>query len=100
MRRNTVPQRQSVDSRFDLWQSFGYRLSLASHTTVDLRRLLSELTTYCARLDQGRKTNLESLIAFLWSWLLVHIDTADRDLADWLKAREFSATWSAKVGDQ
>jgi hemerythrin len=48
--------------------------------------LLSELKTYCARTDRGMNTNPVSLIDFLWNWLLLHIDTADRDLAVWLKA--------------
>ena len=52
--------------------------------------LLSELTTFCARMDRGRKTNAASLVDFLWNWLLLHIDTADRDLARWLKAPKTS----------
>ena len=48
--------------------------------------LLTELRTYCARLDQGVKTNPDSLIEYLWNWLLVHIDTADRELVAWLNS--------------
>jgi hemerythrin len=50
--------------------------------------LLTELKTYCARLDRGMHTNPDSLIEYLWNWLLVHIDTADRDLAVWLASRD------------
>ena len=54
--------------------------------------LLMELKTYCARLDRGMNGNADSLIEFLWNWLLLHIDTADRELAVWLKAREIAPT--------
>jgi hemerythrin len=54
--------------------------------------LLTELKTYCARVERGMHTNPDSLIEYLWNWLLVHIDTADRDLAVWLKSREVAKT--------
>jgi hemerythrin len=54
--------------------------------------LLSELKTYSARAGQGMHTNPDSLIEYLWNWLLVHIDTADRDLAVWLKSRKVAET--------
>ena len=57
--------------------------------------LLLELKTYCARVDRGMKTDADSLIEFLWNWLLLHIDTADRELAVWLRARETAATKGA-----
>ena len=49
--------------------------------------LLDELTTHCARVNRGMDANPVSLIDFLWDWLLLHINTADRDLAVWLKSR-------------
>ncbi len=54
--------------------------------------LLTELKTFCARMDRGLETNPAGLIDFLWNWLLLHIDTADRDLATWLKPRESRAS--------
>jgi hemerythrin len=50
--------------------------------------LLSELKTYCARVDWGIDFNPASLIDFLRNWLVVHIDTADRDMVDWLKSHK------------
>jgi hemerythrin len=54
--------------------------------------LLSELKTFCARTDRGMDTNPAGLIDFLWAWLLLHIDTSDREMAAWLKSRESIAT--------
>ena len=53
--------------------------------------LLTELQTYCARLGRGVNTDRASLVDFLRNWLLLHIDTADRELAVWLKKREILA---------
>ena len=48
--------------------------------------LITELKIYCARLDRGVSADPASFVEFLWNWLLVHIDTADRELVKWLKA--------------
>lgn len=46
--------------------------------------LLTELDTYCARVRMGSHTNPVGLIAYLWNWLIVHIQSADRQLVAWL----------------
>ena len=50
--------------------------------------LQKELETYCARVKYGQNTNPAGLIAFLWNWLVLHIDSADRNLVVWLRSRE------------
>ena len=50
--------------------------------------LLTELTTYCKKVQRGQHTNPVGLISFLWNWLVLHIDSADRELVLWLRARE------------
>lgn len=50
--------------------------------------LLTELRTYCSRVRHGQNTNPVGLVAFLWNWLVLHLDAADRQLVVWLQARE------------
>ncbi len=50
--------------------------------------LLTELRTYCYRVQRGVHTNPVALIGFLWSWIVLHIDSADRNLVAWLKTLE------------
>lgn len=50
--------------------------------------LLTELKEYCVKVQQGENTNPAGMISFLWDWLVLHIDSADRQLAVWLKSRE------------
>ncbi len=50
--------------------------------------LLKELSTYCFKVQRGENTNPVGLIAFLWNWLTLHINSADRELVAWLKSRD------------
>lgn len=50
--------------------------------------LLTELTTYCQKVQHGGHSNPVGLISFLWNWLVLHIDSADRELVLWLRAKE------------
>jgi len=50
--------------------------------------LLKELVTYCFKVQRGENTNPAGLMAFLGDWLVLHIDSADRELAAWLKSRD------------
>ena len=50
--------------------------------------LQKELKTFCARIQHGRNTNPAGLISFLWNWLVLHIDSADRNLVVWLRSHE------------
>jgi hemerythrin len=50
--------------------------------------LLAELRTFCYKVERGLKADSEGLISFLWSWLVQHIGTADRELAVWLRSRD------------
>ena len=50
--------------------------------------LLTELRTYCAKTLWGESTYPGGLISFLWNWLVLHIDSADRELAVWLRSRD------------
>ena len=50
--------------------------------------LLKELRTYCARIQYGQNTNPAGFVAFLWNWLVLHVDGADRNLVIWLRSRE------------
>ncbi len=54
--------------------------------------LLRELRTYCYRVQRGVHTNPVALISFLWSWIVLHIDLADRNLVAWLKTHAPDAT--------
>jgi len=49
--------------------------------------LLKELETYCARVRVRSNTNPAGLVAYLWSWLTTHLQTADRELGAWLGSR-------------
>jgi hemerythrin len=46
--------------------------------------LLTALDAYCTNVRMGSHTNPVGLIAYLWNWLIVHIQSADRQLATWL----------------
>jgi hemerythrin len=76
----------TVHFRFeeDLMRAAGYPES-ARHAKYH-EALLTELKTFCARLDRGGSPQASPVVDFLWHWLLVHIDTADRDLAAWVGA--------------
>lgn len=50
--------------------------------------LLAELKAYCGRLNRGTSTNPAGLIEFLRSWLLLHIDSEDRELLVWIKSQQ------------
>lgn len=50
--------------------------------------LLEEFRTYCYKVQRGQSTNPVGLMSFLWSWLNLHIDSADRELVVWLKSHE------------
>ena len=50
--------------------------------------LLTELRTYCSKVRYGQHTNPVGLVSFLWNWLVLHIDGADRQLTVWIKSRE------------
>lgn len=70
----------------DLMRSAGY-----AETEVHAKyhaSLLAELGIYCARVQRGENTNPVGLISFLWNWLILHIDSADRQLVVWLKSRD------------
>src|ERR1035437_5539001 len=54
----------------------------------DHASLLMELIGHCTKVQWGQSTNPESMTAFLWNWLILHIDIADRELVAWLKSRE------------
>jgi len=69
-----------------LMREAGY-LDLAVHTNQHAS-LLTELRTYCSRVRHGQNTNPVGLVAFLWNWLVLHVDAADRQLVVWLQARE------------
>ena len=69
-----------------LMRSFGYA-EAERHAKYHVA-LLAELQTHCARVGRGANADRASLVEFLWNWLLLHIDTADRELADWLETRQ------------
>ena len=50
--------------------------------------LLAELNTYCSRVRHGHNTDPAGMVAFLWNWIVLHVDGADRQLVQWLKSRE------------
>ena len=51
------------------------------------RSLLAELDDYYSKVQRDRHANLTvtGLVAFLWHWLIVHINSADRELVVWLR---------------
>ena len=46
--------------------------------------LLTELRSYHRKLEQGQRTNPARMIGFLADWLMLHINSADRQLVGWL----------------
>ncbi len=48
--------------------------------------LLAELEQYWLKIQQEGNANLTvtGLVAFLWHWLILHIDSADREVVKWL----------------
>ena len=50
--------------------------------------LLAELRTFVYRVHQDQGTTAVGTMSFLWSWLTLHIDSVDRELADWLRTHE------------
>ena len=50
--------------------------------------LLTELRTYCLKVRQSKNTNPVAMISFLWNWLILHINSADRELVVWLNSHE------------
>ena len=50
--------------------------------------LLAELEAYFRTIRQENNPALTvtGLVAFLWRWLILHIDSADRDLVRWLES--------------
>jgi hemerythrin len=59
--------------------------------------LLAELDAYCRKVRQEDNAGLTltGLVAFLWHWLVMHINVADRELVEWLRAREGQREGSA-----
>jgi hemerythrin len=47
--------------------------------------LLEEFRTYCYNVQLGQNTNPDGMISFFWDWLVLHIDSADRELVAWLR---------------
>ena len=47
--------------------------------------LLAELRTYYGKVQQGERTDHARQISFLWDWLVLHIDSQDRQLVEWLR---------------
>ena len=53
--------------------------------------LLGELEEYFRKVqkdgdrDGNTRLTVTGLVAFLWRWLILHIDSADRELVRWLK---------------
>jgi len=62
----------------------------------DHASLLTELISHCRRVQWGQNTNPASLTDFLWNWLILHIDLADRELVVWLKSHELDSRKSAR----
>lgn len=52
--------------------------------------LLAQLNEYCRKVQSGENANLTvtGLVAYLWHWLIMHINAADRELVIWLRSRE------------
>ena len=67
-----------------LMRSAGY--PHAARHAKDHASLLEELRTYRDKQQQDENTNPVGLISYLWGWLNLHIDSADRDLVVWLKS--------------
>ena len=52
--------------------------------------LLAELDEYCRKVQEGENPGLTvtGLVAYLWHWLIMHINAADRELVVWLRSRK------------
>jgi hemerythrin len=59
--------------------------------------LLEDLRKHCFRVQSGLHTDSIGLTSFLWQWIVLHIDSEDRDLVIWLKSHEAGAANSAMV---
>ena len=59
---------------------------------LEHERLLVEVQNLKRNLETGTETDKSRLIEALRSWLIVHIQTADRKLAEYLSTREVHET--------
>ncbi len=50
--------------------------------------LLTEIRSYCRRVERSVHTDPEKLAGFVWDWIRLHINAEDRDLVMWLEAHE------------
>jgi len=52
--------------------------------------LLNELEEYFRKVQQdgNARLTITGLVAFLWRWLILHIDSADRELVRWLQTHQ------------
>jgi len=66
-----------------LMRSIGYT-ELEQHAKFHAS-LLVELRAFYSKVQQGQRTNPARMISFLWDWLILHIDSADRELVAWLR---------------
>ena len=73
-----------------LMRSAGY--PEAEQHARDHASLLTELLVHCNKVHWGQNTDSVSLTNFLWNWLILHIDIADRELVVWLKTHEPEVT--------
>ena len=60
----------------------------AGHHVKDHASLLAELRTFSYKVKQAQTTDPVGVMSYLWSWLNLHIDFADRELVAWLKSHE------------
>jgi len=55
-------------------------------------RLLGDLEEYFRKVQDGSdseaRLTVTGLVAFLWRWLILHIDSADRELVRWLQTHQ------------
>jgi hemerythrin len=53
-------------------------------------KLLADLEDYCSKIrrDESARLTVTGLVAYLWRWLVLHIDSSDRELVHWLKSQE------------
>lgn len=59
---------------------------VAEHTNFH-NTLLTQLRTYCFRMQRGMRTDPVALNSFFAHWIAPHIGSEDRDLVTWLKSR-------------
>ncbi len=50
--------------------------------------LLGQLSAYCSEREAVPEARLIAEVTFLWNWLFLHINSADRDLVAWLGGGE------------